>query len=96
MLLVSEMESSIFSKKSYKFDFNPGHKFQFIPDQLAVEEINLNSNYQDKAKVREPLAYETYRKSGVLAPDSFQVRVQRNGKFFSIANSYKLFRLSME
>tara|TARA_Y100001934_G_scaffold276591_1_gene373473 strand:- start:27 stop:3479 length:3453 start_codon:yes stop_codon:yes gene_type:complete len=75
-----------FSKKSYKFDFNPGHKFQFLPKQAAVEEINLNSNYQDKAKVREPLAYETYRKSGVIAPNSFQVRVQRNGKFFSIAN----------
>lgn len=75
-----------FSKKSYKFDFNPGNKFQFLPDLPTVEEINLNSNYQDKAKVREPLAYETYRKSGVFAPDSFQVRVNRNGEFFSIAN----------
>ena len=75
-----------FSKKSYKLDFNPGYKFKFLPGQPAVEEINLNSNYQDKAKVREPLAYETYRKSGVISPDSYQVRVHRNGEFFSIAN----------
>ena len=75
-----------FSKKPYKFDFNPGNKFFFLPNTPPVEEINLNTNYQDKAKVREPLAYETYRKAGVPAPDSFQVRVQRNGRFFSIAN----------
>jgi hypothetical protein len=75
-----------FSKKPYKFDFNPGNKFNFLPDIPSIEEVNLNANYQDKAKVREPLAYETYRKAGVPAPDSYQVRVQRNGRFFSIAN----------
>src|SRR6185503_12126075 len=74
-----------FPKKPYKFDFNPGAHFRFQPGQPRVDELNLNSTYHDKALVRAPLAFETYRTAGTPASDAFSVRVQQNGAFFSVA-----------
>lgn len=74
-----------YAKKAYKFDFNPGDHFRFQPGQPRVDELNLNSTYHDKAYVRAPLAFETYREAGTPASDAFNVRVQRNGAFFSVA-----------
>ena len=74
-----------FPKKPYKFDFNPGDHFRFLPDAPRVDEINLNTTYQDKAYVRQPLTYETYRDAGVPAADAFNVRVQQNSVFYSVA-----------
>ncbi|HUR47069.1 MAG TPA: lamin tail domain-containing protein, partial [Candidatus Saccharimonadales bacterium] len=75
-----------FPKKPYKFDFNPGDHFRFLDGQPRVEEINLNTTYQDKAYVRAPLAFETYRNAGVPACDAFPMRIQQNGNFYSVAN----------
>ena len=74
-----------FSKKPYKFDFNPGDHFRFQPGQPRVGELNLNATYQDKAYVRAPLSFETYRQAGSPAGDAFNVRVQQNNAFYSVA-----------
>jgi len=72
-------------KRSFKFDFNQGHHFQFLPDQDPVEEFNLISTYSDRAYIRQPLAWETYRDAGVPYSISFPMRVQQNGAFYSVA-----------
>ena len=74
------------AKKSYKFDFNTGHKFRFSPDAPRVEEINLNTTFQDKAYLRPQLTFESYRNAGVVASDASTWRVQQNGAFFSVAS----------
>ncbi|HET6430316.1 MAG TPA: lamin tail domain-containing protein, partial [Phycisphaerae bacterium] len=72
-------------KKNYKFDFNKGHWFRWADDQQRVSEINLNSTWADKAYVRQVLAFETFRDA--LSPycETFHVRLQQNGQFFSVA-----------
>jgi hypothetical protein len=74
-----------YSKKPYKFDFNPGDHFRMIPGQPRMDELNLNSTYHDKAYVRAPLSFETYRVAGSPACDAFNVRVQQNNVFYSVA-----------
>jgi CotH kinase protein/Concanavalin A-like lectin/glucanases superfamily/Bacterial Ig domain/Lamin Tail Domain/Immunoglobulin domain len=74
-----------YSKKPYKFDFNPGDRFRMIPGQPRMDELNLNSTYHDKAYVRAPLSMETYRLTGAPACDEFNVRVQQNNAFYSVA-----------
>ena len=74
-----------FPKKPYKFDFNPGEHFRFAPGQPRVEELNLNTTFQNKAYVNAPFSFETYQNAGVPASDAFNVRVQQNNAFFSIA-----------
>jgi hypothetical protein len=44
------------------------------------------SNWGDKARVRNALAYDYIAESGSLGHFAFQVRVQRNAQFFSIAD----------
>ena len=73
------------SKMPFKFDFNRGDHFRLMPEVPRVEEVNLNTTAQDKAYVREPLSYETFRLAGVPASLSFNVRVEQNGEFFSVA-----------
>jgi len=72
-------------KKSFKFEFNAGHYFQYLPDQAPVEELNLNNTYTDKSYIRQILAWETYRDAGAPYSISFAVRVQQNGAFYSVA-----------
>ncbi len=72
-------------KKSYKFDFNPRHHFRFVQGVGRVEEINLNTTYTDKSYVRQQLAFEVFDAAGAPGSIAFNVRVQRNGAFFSVA-----------
>ena len=44
------------------------------------------TNWGDKAKVRNALAYDMIAAAGSDGHFSFQVRVQRNAQFFSIAD----------
>jgi|GEM_PF-472866 len=74
------------AKKSHKFDFNTGHHFRFSPDAPRVDEININSTFQDKAYIRPQLAHESYANAGVAASDASTWRVQQNGAFFSVAS----------
>lgn len=72
-------------KKSFKIEFNTGYPFRFSPDAEPVKEFDLNNTYSDKAYIRQPLAWETYRDAGVPYCISFPMRVQQNGTFHSVA-----------
>ncbi|MBX3745191.1 MAG: lamin tail domain-containing protein [Verrucomicrobiae bacterium] len=78
--------SSGFPKKGYNLDFPADHRFLYRPGATRVKDIRLLTNWGDKARVRNALAYEFLAASGSLAHFAFQVRLQRNGQFFSIAD----------
>ncbi len=71
-----------FPKKSWDFDFNTGHRFKYHEDEDRVKDFNLLTNWADKSKVRNTMAYEMYRMGGVAAHFAFSVRVQQNGEFY--------------
>jgi hypothetical protein len=78
--------STFFPKKSYNLDFNKDHRFRYSPGSPRVKDIKLLSNYADKAKVRNALAYDMIREAGSDGHFCFQVRVELNGSFFSVAD----------
>ena len=73
------------TKKSYKFEFNKGHKFRFMEDAGRADEFNLNTTYTDKTYLRQSLCFEIYDKAGTPGCISFPMRVEQNGEFFSVA-----------
>lgn len=75
-----------FPKKSYDVDFNSDHRFRLRDDLPRMKDINILTNYADKTKLRNTLAYETFRDSGSTYHLSFPIRVQQNGTFFSVAD----------
>lgn len=75
-----------FAKKSYNIDFNADHRFKYSPTEKRVKDIKLLSNWADKSKIRNTLAWEMYRKIGHPAHFCFPVRIQRNGEFYSTAD----------
>jgi len=77
--------SANWPKKSYKFEFNDGYHFRFDPDLPRVDEFNLNTTYTDKAYTRTVLSFEAYRDAGSASCESFMMRVQQNGSFYSVA-----------
>ncbi len=76
--------TSGFPKKSYDVDFPSDHRFRLSTDYKRMKDINLLTNYADKSKVRNTLAYETFRDAGTGYHLAFPVRVQRNGAFYSV------------
>ncbi len=86
LISVHGQSSSGFPKKSYNLDFTADHRFRYRPGEKRVKDIRLMSNWGDKARVRNALAYEFISEAGSLGHFCFQVRVQRNGQFFSIAD----------
>jgi len=77
--------SRAWPKKSYKIDFNSGNGFRFREDAPRVSEININATYTDKAYTRAILASELQQDSGTPSPETFPLRMQQNGEFFSVA-----------
>lgn len=75
-----------FPKKSYDVDFNKGNRFRWREGERRVKDINLLTNYADKSKVLNTLAYQSLNRAGAQAHYAFAVRVQRNGAFFSVAD----------
>ena len=76
---------SRFLKKSYDVDFNRDHRFRWNDDVRRMKDINLLTNYADKGKFRNTLAYETWAlATGGRAHLAEPVRVQQNGEFFAI------------
>jgi hypothetical protein len=75
-----------FPKKSYNLDFTADHYFRYRLGERRVKDIRLMTNWGDKAKLRNTLAYEMIKRAGSHGHFSFQVRVQRNARFFSIAD----------
>ena len=70
-----------FPKKSWDFDFNTGHRFKYAEEEARVKDFNLLTNWADKAKVRNTMAYEMFSIGGVRGHFAFSVRVQQNGEF---------------
>jgi len=75
-----------FPKKSYDLDFNKGNRFLWREGERRVKDINLLTNYADKSKVLNTLAYKSLNLTGAQAHFAFAVRVQRNGEFFSVVD----------
>ncbi|MEX2188476.1 MAG: CotH kinase family protein, partial [Pirellulales bacterium] len=78
--------SRSFPKKSYDVDFNSDHRFRLNDDVPRMKDINILTNYADKTRLRNTLAYETFRDSGSTYHLAFPIRVQQNGVFFSVAD----------
>ena len=86
LFTVHGQSSAGFPKKSYNIDFNRDHHFLWSTNAPRVADIDLLSNWADKSKARDVLAYEVMRESGVAAHFAFTVRVEQNGGFFSTAD----------
>ena len=78
--------TSGFPKKSYDLDFNKGNRFRWKTNEQRAKDINLLTNWADKSKSRNTLAYEFLKNCGVAYHFAFPVRVERNGAFFSTAD----------
>src|SRR5439155_24592125 len=72
--------SSGWPKKSYNLDFNSDHRFRYGADGSRVKDIRFLSNYSDKAKLRNSLAYEMIAEAGSAGHFSFLVRLERNAR----------------
>jgi CotH protein/lamin tail-like protein len=77
--------SILWPKPNYKFDFHTGYHFRFDPNESKVEEINLNSSYSDKSYLRRQIAWQTYAAAGGEHSLAFNLRIQQNGAFHSVA-----------
>ena len=75
-----------FDKKGFNIDFNKTQRFRWKEGEPRVRDINLMTNWGDKAKVRNEMAYEILSEAGVPTHFAFSVTVQRNGQFYSIAD----------
>ncbi|MGC6426108.1 MAG: lamin tail domain-containing protein [Akkermansiaceae bacterium] len=75
-----------FPKKSYDVDFNKGNRFRWKEGEERVKDINLLTNWADKSKVRNSMAYEFLQRCGSPYHYAFPVRMDRNGEFFSITD----------
>jgi len=73
-----------FPKNSYNFDFNRDHRFRIREGLERVKDFDLLTNYADKSKMRNTLAYGMFRDSGHGYHLTFPVRVQQNGAFFAV------------
>jgi hypothetical protein len=76
-----------FPKKSYNVDLNADHRMAVLPPEAEAaraKDFNLLSNWADKSKMRNTLAWETYRDAGADAHYAFPVHVRRNGEFFGV------------
>jgi hypothetical protein len=78
--------TSGFPKKSYDFDFNSGSRFRWQEGERRVKDINLLTNWADKAKVRNVMGYGLAAMMGEPCHYAKMVRVQQNGAFFSVAD----------
>ncbi len=73
-----------FPKKSYNLEFPADHKFRLQQGLARMRDINLLSNYGDKAKVRNTMAYEIYRDAQADYHIAFPLRVELNGQFWAL------------
>ena len=74
--------SSGFPKHSFNVDLNAGYKLVWQEGQPAIDDINLLTTYPDKSKMRNMLAYGTFRDAGTAYHFVVPVRVQLNGQFW--------------
>ena len=71
-------------KLSYKLEFNDDHQFELDPTAPRVDEVNLNATYTDKSYLRARLTSEFQLDVGQPSPETYHVRMQENGEFYSV------------
>lgn len=76
--------SAGYPRKSYKFDFNPDDRPELAIFGSPIDEANLNTHWADKAHLRQYLGYGMYEAVGARVSESFPVRLQQNGEFYSV------------
>lgn len=76
--------SSGFPKKPHDFDLNRDNRFLWREGEGRVKDFNLLSNYADKTKARNELAYGVMDEIGCGYHYAFPVRVQTNGGFWAV------------
>jgi hypothetical protein len=72
------------SKKSIDVDFPRDHRFRLADDLPRMKDFNLLTNFADKSKLRNTLAYEQRRLIGDPYHLAFPIRVHHNGQFFAV------------
>ncbi|MCP4193759.1 MAG: hypothetical protein GY768_24365 [Planctomycetaceae bacterium] len=70
-------------KKSHDIFFTSENWFELEQFQFRMNDFDIISDFWNRAKVRIPLAFETFRNIGTPAHFSMPVRIQRNGEFFA-------------
>ncbi len=72
------------TKKSIDVDFPRDHRFRWQEDIPRMKDFNLLTNFADKSKLRNTLAYEQRALIGDGYHLAEPVRVQHNGEFFAV------------
>jgi len=75
-----------FAKKSYNLDFNRTQRFRWKEGERRVKDVDLLTNWADKSKSRNELAYGIMSEAGVPTHFASTIRLQRNGEFFSLTD----------
>lgn len=75
--------SNAYAKRSWDVDFNRGHRFKFSNSGAGHTDINLLTNWRDRAKLRNPQSYHMFRLAGHPSLPCETVRLQLNGIFHS-------------
>ncbi len=65
-------------------DLPRDHRFRWLDDIPRMKDFNLLTNFADKSKLRNTLAYEQRRLIGDGYHLAYPVRVQHNGSFFAV------------
>lgn len=78
--------TSTFLKKGFSVDFNRTQRFLWKASEPRVKEIDLMTNWGDKAKIRNEMAYGILREAGVPTHFAETIRLQQNGQFFSLTD----------
>lgn len=86
LLSLHGQSSAGWAKKSYNLDFTKEHRFKYQPGKARQKDAKLMSNWGDKSRVHNALTHEFIARAGGVSHWCFQVRVQRNGAFWSIAD----------
>lgn len=84
---VRGQSSAFFAKKGYNLDFNKTQRFRWREGEGRVKDFDLLTNWGDKSKSRNELAYEILGKAGVPTHECFTVRVQMNRNFHCLADA---------
>ena len=83
---VRGQSTRFFDKKGFSLNFNRTQRFLWKEGEARVREVDLMTNWGDKAKIRNEMAYEILRESGVPTHFAETIRLQQNGQFFSLTD----------
>ena len=76
--------SSGFPKKSFNLDFPNDHRLLLEEGLSRIEDVNLLTNYADKSKMRNTLAYQQLALTGGASHLAFPIHVRNNGEFAAV------------